>query len=57
MNRRALNPGYPPHRPPSVKTDLRQTAPWITLPPHPTHAIVTALSQERERDFTHSVTD
>jgi hypothetical protein len=57
MNRLALNPAYPPRRPPSVQRDLRQTAPWISLTPRQFHAIVTAISQERDRDFTESVTD
>ncbi len=57
MTIRALNPGYPPRRPPSVKKDLRLPTPWITLSSHRFHAIVTDVSQMRDRDFTKSVTD
>lgn len=46
MNRLALNPAYPPRRPPSVQRDLRQTAPWISLTPHQFHAIVTTISRK-----------
>ena len=57
MTIRALNPGYPPRRPPSVKKDLRLPTPWITLSSHRFHAIVTDVSQMRDRDFKKSVTD
>jgi hypothetical protein len=36
---------------------LRLPAPYLTLLPHRFHAIVTAVSPKRDRDFTESVTD
>jgi hypothetical protein len=51
------NTGYPPRRRPPVLGDLRPAAPWITLPIHRFHAIVTDVSPKRDRRFTASVTD
>jgi len=34
----------------------RAAAPWITLPPRPFRDSVTAVSQQRDRDFAKSVT-
>jgi len=51
------NPGYPPRRRPPVLDDFRPAAPWITLPHHRFHAIVTDVSPKRDRRFTASVTD
>ena len=56
MSRFALNPGYPPRRPPPVDWDFRRPAPWITLPLCRFHAIVTDVSPMRDRDFMKSVT-
>lgn len=56
MNRLTSNPAYPPRRSPSVEKDLRRPAPWISLIFVTFHAIVTAVSPERDRDFAKSVT-
>jgi hypothetical protein len=56
MNRLASNPAYPPRRSPPVEKDLRRPAPWISLTLVTFHAIVTAVSSMRDRDFTKSVT-
>jgi hypothetical protein len=56
MKHLASNPAYPPRRSPPVEKDLRRPAPWISLTVVTFHAIVTAVSPERDRDFTKSVT-
>jgi hypothetical protein len=56
MNHLASNPAYPRRRSPPVEKDLRRPAPWISLALVTFHAIVTAVSPERDRDFTKSVT-
>ena len=56
MKYRASNPAYPPRRPSPVERDLRRPAPWISLANYRFHAIVTAVSPKRDRDFMKSVT-
>jgi hypothetical protein len=56
MINRTLNPGCPPRRP-SAHKDLRRPALWITLQSRRFHAIVTAVSPYRDRDFICIVTD
>jgi hypothetical protein len=56
MKHPASNPAYPPRRSPPVEKDLRRPAPWISLTLVSFCAIVTAVSPERDRDFTKSVT-
>mgnify|MGYP007000628573 CR=1 FL=1 len=56
MNRLYTKHGLPTAPLASRLINQRAAAPWIPLPPHRFRDSVTAVSQQRDRDFAESVT-
>ena len=56
MNRLYTKHGLPTAPLASRLINQRAAAPWITLPPHRFRDSVTAVSQQRDRNFAESVT-